>query len=42
MADQQKIRLADLTEQIEKNETDPSKSKEAVLKLIKERYTASA
>lgn len=34
--------LADLTEQIEKNETDPGKSKEAVLKLIKERYTASA
>lgn len=34
--------LADLTEQIEKNETDAAKSKEAVLKLIKERYTAPA
>ena len=34
--------LADLTEQIEQKETDPSKSKKAILDLIKEKYTASA
>ena len=34
--------LADLTEQIEKKESDPVKSKKAILELIKERYTGSA
>jgi hypothetical protein len=34
--------LADLTGQIEEKEKDPASSKEAILKLIKEKYTASA
>jgi hydroxymethylpyrimidine pyrophosphatase-like HAD family hydrolase len=34
--------LADFAEKIEKSETDPAASKEAVLNLIKERYTAPA
>ena len=34
--------LADLTAKIEDNETDPAKSKEAILHLIKEKYTAPA
>ena len=34
--------LADITEQIEMKEPDPSKSKKAILDLVKEKYTASA
>jgi hydroxymethylpyrimidine pyrophosphatase-like HAD family hydrolase len=34
--------LADLTRQIEEKEKDPASSKDAILKLIKEKYTASA
>jgi HAD superfamily hydrolase (TIGR01484 family) len=34
--------LADLTQQIEERETDPHTSKEAILQLVKERYTAPA
>ncbi len=34
--------LADLAAKIEDNETDPAKSKEAILRLVKERYTAPA
>ena len=34
--------LADMTAKIEENETDPATSKEAILRLVKERYTAPA
>ena len=34
--------LADLAAKIEENETDPAKSRDAILHLIKERYTAPA
>ncbi len=34
--------LADLTQQIEERETDPKMSKEAILQLIREKYTAPA
>ena len=34
--------LADLAEQVEKKETDPAKSKKAILDLVKERYTGPA
>jgi hypothetical protein len=34
--------LADFTEKIENGQTDPAASKESILNLIKERYTAPA